>query len=57
LAQVGHHPDMALGRSKGVAEPGQLGADSICVQCQRPQDPHSANAVHRFFLFGAPCSG
>jgi hypothetical protein len=57
LAQVGHHPDVVLDRSKGVAEPGELGADSIRVQCQRAEDPHSANAIHRFFLFGAPCSG
>ena len=54
---VGHHPDVVLDRSKGVAEPGELGADSIRVQCQRTEDPHSANAIHRFFLFGAPCPG
>ncbi len=56
-AQVGHYPDVVLDRSKGVAETGELGADSVRVQCQRAQDLHSANAVHRFFLFGAPCPG
>ena len=44
-------------RSKGVTKPGELATDAVHIHCQRAQDPHVPDRIHRFFLFEAGCPG